>query len=139
MPPWGDPVPDFPREDMWLMDEAGDLALCSGGTLPDDDTDDQGRAFWTGTLKMGGSFEPGGGNRLAIFVNGWELNSPGLDELRFNSADFDGNRTVNLTDVVIFTEGYFGPYDYACDFRYDGTVNLSDLALMASAVGAVCP
>ena len=38
-----------------------------------------------------------------------------------------------------FTQKYFGQYDYSCDFRFDGAINLSDLALLASSVGAVCP
>ena len=139
IPPWGDPVPNYPREDIWLMDDFGQLAVCPGGSIPDANTDAQGRTSWTLPMELGGHAEPGGDNRLGISISGWDLYSPGLDDFRLNSSDLDGNRVVNLSDVVLFTRGFYGPYDYSCDFRWDGTVNLSDLALLASSLGAACP
>lgn len=138
-PPWGNPVPNFPREDLWLMDELGQLAICNGGSIPDSNTDANGTTTWTLPLKLGGHAEPGTGNRLFIWVIGWELHSPALDGFRLNSADLDGSGVVNLSDIALFTQGYYGAYDYSYDFRWDGVINLSDLALMASSIGAACP
>ena len=138
-PPWGNPVPYFPREDIWLMDLDDDLVLCPSGTIPDSDTDMDGRTTFTGPFFLGGHVEPGGGNEVVFFINGWVLDSPALAALRFNSADLDGDLSVNLTDIYLFTQAYYGPYEYSADFRWDGVVNLSDLAFLASSVGANCP
>lgn len=138
-PPWGDPVPNFPREDLWLTDDTGQLAICRGGSIPDSNTDANGATSWTLPLKLGGHADPGTGNRLAISVIGWDLNSLVLDDLHLNSADIDGNEVVNLSDIALFTQGYYGAYHYSCDFRWDGVINLSDLALMAASIGAACP
>ena len=139
IPPWGVPVPGFPREDIWLMDVAGGLASCQEGTIPDSDTDALGVTSWSGALMAGGSAEPGSGNQFAINVNGWILAETMLTQLRANSADTNGDGVVNLTDVAVFSSGYFGPYTYAHDFKWDGVVNLSDLAMLAAAIGAQCP
>ena len=34
-PPWGTPVAFFPREDIWLTDITGTLALCPAGSIPE--------------------------------------------------------------------------------------------------------
>ncbi len=138
-PPWGDPLPFFPREDIFLVDLTGDLVPCTGGTIPDANTDADGVTTWSNPMFAGGSAEPDGVNRLAFWVNGWILESDGLEELRINSADHNGDLLVNLTDVHLFTLDYYGPYSYAGDFRWDGTVNLSDVALLAASLGASCP
>ena len=46
---------------------------------------------------------------------------------------------VNMVDVAMFTQVYFGDYDYACDFIWDGVVNLADVAVMTQGLGAACP
>lgn len=138
-PPWGDPVAFFPAEDIWLEDMAGYLVSCPGGTIPDGNTDANGTTTWTGVLHAGGHSEPVGGNHLAIMVMGGNIEGGDLPNFRLNSPDLNGDLVVNLTDVAQFTMGYYGPYAYQVDLHWDGTVNLSDLAELARAVGATCP
>ncbi len=138
-PPWGVPVPFYPREDIFLVDLTGDLVPCTEGTIPDANTDADGVTSWSHPMFTGGWVEPDGVNRLAFFVSGWILESAGLEELRINSADMNGDLVVNLTDVASFSESYYGLYGYASDFRWDGVVNLSDVALLAASLGTSCP
>ena len=58
MPPWGDPVPNYPKEDLWLEDLHGGLVSCQGGTIPDENTDEVGMTFWTHPLLAGGHAQP---------------------------------------------------------------------------------
>jgi hypothetical protein len=139
MPPWGDPVPNYPAEDIFLVDRVGDLAPCNGGTIPDHDTDAEGRTRWTNPLRTGGHVEPGDENQVTFFVNGWYLDPPSLLDFHLNSPDLNGDGAVNLIDFSIFSENYFGLYDYAYDFRWDGTINLSDLAFFSQSYGSECP
>ncbi len=139
MPPWGEPVPNFPDEDIWLMDTNGDLAVCQGGTVCDQNTDANGMTYWSNPLLLGRNAEPVGGNQVAIIVNGWVLDSPALSDFRLNSADLNGDLWVSLHDIVLFTELYFGPYSYEGDFHWDGVLNLSDIVEFARTYGAECP
>jgi len=138
-PPWGDPVPFFPAEDIMLTDLTGNLAICQRGTYPDGNTDANGMTSWTGVLNVGGHAEPVAGNQIAIMVNGWIPEGAELPDLRINSPDLSGDLVVNLIDVTQFVADYFGPYNYASDFHWDGVMNLSDVSKLASAIGAVCP
>ena len=138
-PPWGDPVAFFPAEDIWLEDMDGYLVSCPGGTIPDGNTDANGTTFWTGVLYTGGHSEPVGGNHLAIMVMGGNIEGGDLPDFRLNSPDFNGDLVVNLTDVALFTMGFYGSYSYTNDLHWDGTVNLSDLGELARAIGATCP
>lgn len=133
------PVAYFPAEDIWLEDMTGSLIMCFAGTIPDGDTDANGTTTWTRALYAGGHVEPTGGNQLAIRVMGDYIEGGDLPDFRLNSADINGDLVVNLTDVALFTMGYYGPYAYPSDLHWDGAVNLSDLAELARAVGAVCP
>ena len=38
-----DPIPDYPREDLWIETSLGGLALCTDGSLADADTDFNGQ------------------------------------------------------------------------------------------------
>jgi hypothetical protein len=138
-PPWGSPVAFFPKEDIWLTDITGSLAICPAGSNPDANTDVNGMTSWTGALFVGGHMEPGEGNQLAIMVNGWIPDGAYLPDFRINSADLNGDLMVNLTDVAHFSMGYFGPYEYKRDLHWDEVVNLSDIAELARAFGARCP
>jgi hypothetical protein len=139
MPPWGEPVANYPNEDIWLMDVQGDLVVCNRGSICDVNTDANGMTYWSNPLQTGGHAEPVGGNQVAIFVSGWVLESPTLSDFRINSADLNGDLWVSLHDIVLFTEIYFGPYAYEGDFHWDGVINLSDLAEFARTYGAECP
>jgi len=138
-PPWGSPVAFFPKEDIWLTDITGSLALCPGGSIPDENTDINGMTSWTGALLAGGHFEPGEGNQLGIMVNGWIPDGAYLPDFRINSADINGDLVVNLSDVALFAMNYSGPYAYTRDLHWDEVVNLSDIAELARAFGTQCP
>jgi hypothetical protein len=138
-PGWGDPVPFFPAEDMWLASLAGGLTPCAGGTVADADTDAAGRTTWAAPLRTGGQADPDAGDDLRIMVNGeWAHGAPDL-RLRLNSADLNGDGTVNLTDVSRFVDDLHGNYDYRSDFRWDGVINISDVGIMTAVLGSQCP
>lgn len=138
-PGWGEPVPNYPREDLWLMDTTGNLAVCWEGSIADANTDAFGVTTWSGALLAGGQLDPAAGHSLAVFVSGWILGEMYLTDIRINSSDFNGDLVNNLTDIAMFTQHYFGAYDYAYDLRWDGAINLSDLTLLAESHGASCP
>ncbi|MEN8007142.1 MAG: hypothetical protein ABFS42_09005 [Candidatus Krumholzibacteriota bacterium] len=130
-----EPVPNFPREDMWLVSLGGGLAMCQGGTIADSNTDVDGHTQWSLPLKAGGWDD---GNSRVV-VNGVELGDPAGLTVNFSSPDIDGNLVVNLSDVTLFAMDFFGPYVFRSDLHHDGAVNLSDLAVVAGAVGITCP
>jgi hypothetical protein len=75
-----------------------------------------------------------------IGVTGLALVSdPGMD-IQFNSADINGDLVVNLVDVGAFSGPYgSGTYQYALDFRWDGVLNLADVARLSVGLGTTCP
>jgi hypothetical protein len=56
--------------------------------------------------------------------------------LMFNSPDLNGDLAVDLTDVALFAQDYFGPYNYRSDLYWDGQVGLNDLVYIAIALEA---
>ena len=135
----GNPVANFPHEDMWLDSVLGGLAICLGGTVADGSTDAQGHTSWQSPLQVGGTVDPGAGDFLMVYVNGSSFPSPELAEYRINSADINGDRNVNLSDIPIFASDFHGSYDYRSDFQWDNVINLSDVVKMAQSLGADCP
>ena len=86
-----------------------------------------------------GPFPAGGcGWGVDVMIAGIPLIQPPLD-LHFTSPDFDGNQVVDLTDVVLFAASYFGNYGDCFDLHHDGSVNLSDLVVLAEHWGHHCP
>ena len=82
----------------------------------------------------------GGGHGTAA---DFELTAPGVmcthnrdTGLLVNSPDLNGDLAVDLADVVLFVQDYFGPYNYRSDLCWDGRVGLNDLAYMAIALQA---
>lgn len=138
-PGWGEPVADYPREDIWLMSSSGSFSTCPGGTIADVNTNAEGMTTWATPPKAGGWHDPDEGHELKVWVSGWEVSAPGLAGLRFNSADLTGDLWVNLADISIFAQDYEGPYHYRSDLAWDRVVNIADLAHLARHVGAVCP
>ena len=132
----GVPVPGYPSEDMWLESADGGLAMCVAGSITDANTDANGQAFWAQPLRAGGSSEA----LTIVIVNGAPLTTNAGLAISFNSPDINGDRVVNLTDVPSFATDFYGSaYMFRSDFHYDGTVNLSDVVLMAQGLGADCP
>jgi hypothetical protein len=135
IPPFGNPVPNYPKEDIWLEDLFGGIVFPVGGTIPDENTDEFGVTYWTQPLHAGGYAEPVDGNQFVINVSGWILHSPALSDFRANSPDINGDLMVNLVDIARFASAYFArPYDYATDFNFDGLNNLEDIVILAASI-----
>jgi len=135
---YGDPVYSYPREDMWLATSLGGLVLCPGGSIADSNTDQNGQTTFSLPIYGGGASDPAAGEECIVMVAGMQCPDEGVD-LQFNSPDINGDLVVNLTDVVYFVQIYEADYDYAADFYWDGTINLSDIVLLAGGLGAMCP
>jgi hypothetical protein len=127
-------VANFPAEDMWL--ESGDMGMvpCTGGSAADQDTDGSGFTRWANPLNAGGNSE----DVCYVYVNGQALNGVPFT-LAFNSADMNGDGSVNLVDVGLFSGAFFGSYTFAADFYADGALNLVDVGRLAQGLGGSCP
>jgi len=134
----GAPIPGFAAEDMWLGTTMDGLAPCQYGPIADADTDANGMTQWQEPLEAGGYTDPD--NELTVvIVNGDALLGPGLD-VYFNSPDLSGDGFVDITDIAMFSQDFFGAYSYRSDFNWDGSINLSDISYMtALGLGAECP
>lgn len=130
-----EPVANFPREDLWLEAQNGGLIPCVGGTIADANTDAFGITWWQNPVLGGGSSEP----LTIVLVNGAPIELTTGVNLRFNSPDINGDLVVNLIDVALFSQDFFGAYDFRADFHRDGIINLQDLATFAQAYGGTCP
>lgn len=133
----GDPISMFPAEDIWLQANNGGLVPCGGGAglIPDRNTDQNGTTVWVSPPRAGGHTT---GLALA-YVNGIPLTSSVGIELRFTSPDLDGSGAVTLTDGGLFTQDLFGVYAERSDLNWDGVINISDVGLVAGAMGQGCP
>lgn len=135
----GVPIPGIAATDMWLEREivanTGNFVACDGGTLADRPTDAAGVTHWTRPLRAGGWSTA----KTLVVVWGSALASNTGLVLRHNSADLNGDRVVNLSDVPLFAGDFAGSYHFRSDLLYDGVVNLSDIPRLAAAVGADCP
>ncbi len=142
-----DPIATFPWEDIWIETEVETSISCpslSPGVFhPDGPTNASGEGTFSLPLSGGGWTEGPIwvyvlGNRALYAIDcSSDTEHPPLS-LRFNSADINGDGTVDLADVSLFAGDYFGEYQYRSDFFWDGVLNLSDLAPMASGFGITC-
>lgn len=133
----GYPIFNFPPEDIWLQAENGGLVPCGGGAglIPDRSTDQNGTTVWVAPPRAGGHT-----TGLALgYVNGIPLTSSVGIEFRFTSPDLDGSGVVDLTDGGLFTQDLFGTYAERSDLNWDGHINISDVGVMAGAMGQGCP
>jgi len=131
----GIPIHDYSREDIWLESHDGGLVSCLPGSLADTNTDVNGETSWVNPLMAGGYSEA----NTSVIINGSPLISPGLN-IHFNSPDINLDGVVNLTDVAMFSQDFFGwTYQFRSDFHFDGFLNLSDLAILGEGIGASCP
>ena len=127
-------IANYPFEDIWLESVDAGMVACVGGATADASTDALGVTQFQTPLQAGGW-------SLAdsrVLINGQAI--PGTIALGHNSPDLDGSGAVNLTDVQIFAGDFFDvAYNFRSDLFFDATVNLSDLPLLAAAIGAACP
>jgi hypothetical protein len=131
---YGAPIVGLPAEDMWL--EADGVVFCPGGAIADRDTDEDGTTVWRRALGGGGASQPGAATWVLIL--GVALPQSELD-IRWHGPDLNADLVVDLTDVVMFAMDYDGGYAWRSDFHWDGTLNLSDVVLLSTSLGAGCP
>lgn len=130
----GQPINGYPLEDIWLQDAGGSLAFCGIFELwPDEDTGLDGQTLWFNRPRGGGHTT----SLLQVYVNGSPLQGPTLP-LRINSPDINSDLRVTLTDVAYMSQDYFGAYHFRSDLHHDGALNLSDVAVLAGAIGHSC-
>lgn len=134
----GLPVAGVPAEEIWLESTGGGLVTCAGGALADGPTDATGLARFSGPLHGGGATTDDGSDRLVVVIQGAGSFETGRLIL-VNGPDLDGDLVVDLNDVVAFARIWFGSYDYAADFDWDGAITTADLARLAGAMRARCP
>jgi hypothetical protein len=136
----GAPVANFPFEDCWLINddggEFGGLHPCSGGATPDFNSDVNGVTTWANPLTAGGYTQ----GVTTVYISGAPLDAGNEMNISFNSADINGDETVDLIDVVKFTQDFYSGTDpFRSDFLYDGLVDLLDVVVLAQSQGASCP
>jgi len=132
----GVPIADYPFEDCWIESADSGLSACTGGSTADANTNASGVTTWVTPLQAGGSSEA----LTVVMVGGSALTSGAGLAISHNSADINGDGSVNLTDVPLFAGDFYGGLNpFRSDFSYDGSVNLSDVVKLAQALGANCP
>lgn len=146
---FGNPIFQYPFEDMWLETDAGGLLLCNGGSTSDASTDVNGETTFSGTLFAGGaSFydkDIPSNEQTIVIIDGDPLTSAGSAlDIIFNTADLSGDLIVGVQDTALFKPLYIngttlGQYDYAVDFYFDEAITLSDLVLYAGVANTTCP
>ena len=132
-------VVNFSASDMWLEKAVaagtGNFVACLGGTTADANTDANGVTTWTAPLRAGGWST----SRTLVVVNGAAVGSPVGLPLSHNSADINGDGTVNLADIPLFAADFASRANpLRSDLMFDGRVNLSDIPRLAMGVGAAC-
>jgi len=133
----GNVLAGVPAENLALRTTLGGLQACVDGAIADGPTNASGITTFTRPVAGGNHSQPGAGERTRVYIDGVATSQ--VFNMAFNSPDVNGDLAVSLADIPPFAAAYFGAYDYAFDFRWDGDVNLSDVALLAGAVGASCP
>lgn len=133
----GNPIPAFPFEDAYLESADGGLAVCTGGSSADFNTDANGVTGWVNPLLAGGNSQA----LTVVMISGAALTSSAGLAISHNSSDINGDGAVNLTDVPFFAADFYAApvYNFRSDFSYDGAVNLTDVVKLAQSLGAVCP
>lgn len=129
----GAPISDFPAEDMWLESHNGGMVSCALGTMADSNTDFNGQTTFSSALRAGGWSM----SSCEVMINGMPLCQAPFD-MYFNSADVNGDGTVNLIDLNMIATAFYFEFHYSVDFYPDGVLNLSDIGRFITAVGASC-
>ena len=135
-----DIIAGFAGEDLWLASFDGGMVPCVGGANADGDTDDDGITEWSTALNAGGWSLA----NCYVMISGDAITGGAggsVFALHFNSADMNGDGTVNLADVGAFSSEFYpaGSYHYSADYFADGALNLSDVGRLAVGVGGSCP
>ncbi len=138
----------FPRLSLWLLDNATDANINPCGNpgrlwADYDAVDDIGESEWANPLYAGGH-SVGLTNKTQIIAAGVgqiPSASGGIGErVKFNSTDINGDRVVDLLDVIEFTEDFYsGTNPFRSDFVYDGFVDLLDVVILGQTQDRDCP
>jgi hypothetical protein len=134
------PIPGFPRQDIWLDDPGnGDISLCQAGTFADANTDSEGFTTISGPVYGGGWTQSG----MTVYGAGLAIaQTPhGTDyslDLEVNSPDINGDRVVDIQDISLFAGDITG-YAFRSDFNFDAATDLSDISLFSGWLGTSCP
>jgi hypothetical protein len=129
----GDDLFGYPGEDLWIITSGGSLASCTGGTTADQSTDIDGMTTFTGPFAAGGNTF---GETAQVVVAGAAIAGAGVNVI-FNSADFNGDLTVGISDIAAFTQ-LLGGSAFEGDFNRDGVVGISDIGRFVPAIGRGC-
>ncbi len=135
----GLPVPNFPAEDLYLVNddggEFGGMMPCGGFATADANSDDNGMAWWADPLTAGGY-----SNALTvIMVSGAPLESSAGEKVSFNSPDFNGDLIIDLLDVIVFSQNWQPDYSFRFDVVFDGVLDLVDVIRLAQDLRIVAP
>ncbi|UCH84480.1 MAG: hypothetical protein JSW50_01960 [Candidatus Latescibacterota bacterium] len=134
----GEPVPNIPATDFWLIecDPVDELILCGGSqsASADGPTDAAGQTTISGTIAAGGCAES-----LALIVQGVLIYDPSTNcetilclPIKARSPDLNLDLVVNLSDLALFAVPFSsGVYDACADFNCDQKVGLQDLSTFA--------
>ncbi|MBK8167299.1 MAG: hypothetical protein IPK64_15260 [bacterium] len=132
------------RMDIWLEfpAEAGTASNCISGSptfVADTNTDMHGMTHMALPIQGGGWSE----GPAVFMLNGFPAHTPDYDYwpqllLQVNSPDINGDRVVDLSDIAAFAGDYHGAFHMRSDLQRDGVLNLADIALMATHMGADC-
>ena len=139
----GDPFPDVPASDFWLIGCNGALVLCGGSASIDADqpSDAGGETTISGTLAASGCSVGG----VHLVVQGTIIADPADCYVRYClplqtvSPDITGNGgiidgVVDLIDLAAFSAGYTAPpnpYDGCLDYNCDDLVDIIDFSIFA--------
>jgi len=129
-----DPVVGYPAVDMWLV--ANGMCLCPNGSVADQATDINGDTTFSGALRAGGCSDD---NSLNVYINPYGVLDQAGMAIWVNSPDMNCDLLVNLSDLSMFAQAYFGAYTYCADFHYDGVLDLSDVVQFSSHYSHTCP
>jgi len=139
----GEPIGNYPRENVTLRSLNGDWSECVSQQLhPASDSDGNGIMRINGALFASGTSVAG--DKIVVEVNDPDLGDlvyEGVDggfEVSVQSADFTDDGLVRLDDAAVFAIDYSGGYTEQSDLQRDGVLNLSDAARFAEAFGSRC-
>lgn len=147
---FGNPIFQYPFEDMWLQTDDDGLILCNGGSTADFSTNVNGQTTFSGTLFAGGGSYYDktipANEQCIVIIDGTALSqaASALDII-FNTADLTGDLIVGVQDTALFKPLYLAGtqapyvYDYAIDYYFDEVITLSDLVLFAGVANTACP
>lgn len=132
----GTAIAGYPFQDMTLNDIGnGDLNICPGGSTADANTNASGESSFSGNISGGGFTQAG----LQVYLGGSPLNGAALN-IDVNSADINGDRAVNISDVGEFAADFIsGVLVFRSNFVADSQLSISDVGEFATHLGETCP